>query len=68
MCFTASTGEHTVCLDYPLGPEPTAGPTPAADAPHQPGRLRRQHRWGCVLDRMKQPFGGLDVEARGQAP
>ena len=28
MCFTASTGEHSVCLDYPLGPGATAGPTP----------------------------------------
>ena len=28
MCFNASTAKHSVCLDYPLGPGPTAGPTP----------------------------------------
>ncbi len=65
MCFNTSTGEHEVCLDYPLGPGVTAGPTPlemvlASLAVCAGSTL------GLILDRMKQPVGGLVVEARGK--
>ena len=65
MCFTASTGEHSVCLDYPLVPGATAGPTPlqmllASLAVCAGSAL------GLLLERMKQPFTGLVVEARGK--
>ncbi len=65
MCFTASTGEHSVCLDYPLGTGATAGPTPlqmllASLAVCAGSTL------GLLLERMKQPFSGLQVEARGK--
>jgi putative redox protein len=65
MCFTASTGEHSVRLDYPLSPGATAGPTPlemllASLAVCAGSTL------GLLLDRMKQPFTGLAVEAHAK--
>jgi putative redox protein len=65
MCFTASTGEHTVCLDYPLGPGATAGPTPLQMLLTSLA-VCAGSALGLLLDRMKQPVTGLAVEARGQ--
>src|SRR5665647_367003 len=65
MCYTASTGEHTVCLDYPLGPGATAGPTPLQMLLTSLA-VCAGSTVGLLLDRMKQPFTGLTVEARGQ--
>jgi|WetSurMetagenome_2_1015567.scaffolds.fasta_scaffold162750_1 putative redox protein len=65
MCFNASTGEHSVCLDYPLGPGPTAGPTPL-EMLLTSLAVCAGSTLGLVLDRMKQPVTGLTVEARGK--
>jgi putative redox protein len=65
MCFTASTGEHTVCLDYPLSPGPTAGPTPLQMLLTSLA-VCAGSTMALLLDRMKQPFTGLAVEARGK--
>jgi putative redox protein len=65
MCFTASAGEHTVCLDYPLEPGATAGPTPLQMLLTSLA-VCAGSTLGLLLDRMKQPFTGLAVEARGQ--
>jgi putative redox protein len=65
MCFNASTGEHTVCLDYPLGPGPTAGPTPLQMLLTSLA-VCAGSTLGLLLDRMKQPVTGLAVEARGK--
>lgn len=65
MCFTASTGQHTVCLDYPLGPAATAGPTPL-EMILTSLAVCAGSTVSLVLERMKQPFTGLAVEARGK--
>lgn len=65
MCFHASTGEHTVCLDYPLGPGATAGPTPL-EMILTSLAVCAGSTLGLLLDRMKQPVTGLTVEARGK--
>jgi putative redox protein len=65
MCFTASTGEHSVCLDYPLGPGATVGPTPLQMLLTSLA-VCAGSTLGLLLDRMKQPFTGLVVEARGK--
>jgi putative redox protein len=65
MCFTASTGEHTVCLDYPLGPGPTSGPTPL-EMLLTSLAVCAGSTLGLLLDRMKQPVTGIAVEARGK--
>jgi putative redox protein len=65
MCFTASAGEHTVCLDYPLTPDATAGPTPLQMLLTSLA-VCAGSTLGLVLDRMKHPFSGLVVEARGK--
>jgi putative redox protein len=65
MCFKASTGEHTVCLDYPLGPGETAGPTPL-EMILTSLAVCAGSTLGLLLDRMKQPVTGLTVEARGK--
>jgi putative redox protein len=65
MCFTASTGQHTVCLDYPLGPGATAGPTPL-EMLLTSLAVCAGSTVSLVLERMKQPFTGMAVEARGQ--
>ena len=65
MCFNASTGEHSVCLDYPLGPGPTAGPTPL-EMLLTSLAVCAGSTLGLLLDRMKQPVTGLVVEARGR--
>ena len=65
MCFHASTGEHTICLDYPLGPGPTAGPTPL-EMLLTSLAVCAGSTLGLLLDRMKQPVTGLTVEARGK--
>jgi putative redox protein len=64
MCFIASTGQHTVCLDYPLGPEATAGPTPL-EMILTSLAVCAGSTVSLVLERMKQPFTGLAVDARG---
>ena len=65
MCFNASTAKHSVCLDYPLGPGPTAGPTPL-EMLLTSLAVCAGSTLGLVLDRMKQPVTGLVVEARGK--
>ena len=65
MCYTASTGEHTVCLDYPLGPGATAGPTPLQMLLTSLA-VCSASALGLLLDRMRQPFTGLAVEAKGK--
>ena len=65
MCFTASTGEHSVCLDYPLGPGATAGPTPL-EMLLSSLAVCAGSTLALLLDRMRQPFTGLAVEARGK--
>jgi putative redox protein len=65
MCFHATTGEHVVCLDYPLGPGPTAGPTPLQMLLTSLA-VCAGSTLGLLLDRMKQPVGGLRVEAHGK--
>jgi putative redox protein len=65
MCFHASTGEHSVCLDYPLGPGATAGPTPL-EMLLTSLAICAGSTLGLLLDRMKQPVTGLTVEARGK--
>jgi putative redox protein len=65
MHFTTTAGEHTVTVDYPLQPgQEVAGPTPL--------QLLLASLAACsgstvalVLSRMKQPFTGLEVHARG---
>jgi putative redox protein len=64
MCFTASTGEHSVCLDYPLGPGATGGPTPL-EMLLSSLAVCAGSTLALLLDRMRQPFTGLAVEARG---
>jgi putative redox protein len=65
MRFAATAGEHTVRFDYPMQPgESGAGPTPlqmilASLAACSGSTL------ALVLERMKQPFVGLEVDARG---
>jgi len=65
MRFAATAGEHAVTLDYPLRPGETgAGPTPlqmilASLAACSGSTV------ALVLERMRQPLGGLEVEARG---
>ena len=64
MRFTASAGEHSITLDYPMSPEETgAGATPlqlllASLCACSGSTL------GLVLRRMQQPFEGLEVHAR----
>jgi putative redox protein len=65
MCFTASTGQHSVCLDYPLGPGATAGPTPL-EMLLTSLAVCAGSTLALVLERMKQPLTGLAVEARGK--
>jgi putative redox protein len=65
MCFTASTGEHTVCLDYPLCPGATEGPTPL-EMLMTSLAVCAGSTLGLLLDRFKQPVTGLAVEARGR--
>jgi len=65
MCFTASTGEHSVCLDYPLSPGPTGGPTPL-EMLLSSLAVCAGSTLGLLLDRMKQPFTGLVVEAHAK--
>ena len=65
MCFHASTGDHSVCLDYPLGPGDTAGPTPL-EMLLTSLAVCAGSTLGLLLDRMKQPVTGLTVEARGK--
>ena len=67
MCFTASTGRAHRLPRLSAGPGSHRRPYSAPDAPHQPGRLRRQHPGRCVLERMKQPFTGLDGRSPRQA-
>ncbi len=65
MRFTVSTGGHTVAIDYPLQPgDAGAGATPlqlllASLAACSGNTL------ALVLNRMKQPLEGLEVNARG---
>ena len=64
MRFTASAGGHAVTLDYPFRlDEVGAGPTPL--------QMLLMSLAACsgstvalVLERMKQPFAGLEVDAR----
>jgi putative redox protein len=65
MSFKATSGEHSVTIDYPISPETRCvGMTPlqllltslAACA---------GNTLGVVLLRMKQPFAGIEVTARG---
>lgn len=65
MCFTASAGEHTVCLDYPLGPRATSGPTPLQMILTSLA-VCAGSTLALVLERMKQPFTGLAVDALGK--
>ena len=65
MCFTASTGEHSVCLDYPLGPGATAGPTPLQMLLTSLA-VCAGSTLGLVLERMKQPVTGLTVDAKAR--
>ena len=65
MCFTASTGEHSVCLDYPLSPQTTAGPTPLQMILTSLA-VCAGSTLALVLERMKQPFTGLAVDALGK--
>lgn len=65
MCFNASTAEHSVCLDYPLGPGATAGPTPL-EMLMTSLAVCAGSTLGLLLERMKQPVTGLVVEARGR--
>ncbi len=66
MQFTATAGEHTVAIDYPMqAGETVAGPTPL--------QLLLASLAACsgstvalVLRRMEEPFEGLVVHARGQ--
>ncbi len=64
MCFTASTGQHSVCLDYPLGPGATAGPTPL-EMLLTSLAVCAGSTVSLVLERMKQPLEGMTVEAKG---
>jgi uncharacterized OsmC-like protein len=64
MCFTASTGQHSVCLDYPLGPRTTAGPTPL-EMLLTSLAVCAGSTLSLLLERMKQPFTGVAVEALG---
>lgn len=64
MHFVVDTGQHSVHLDYPLGPGGTEGPTPlemllAALASCAGGTL------ALLLGRANTPPDGMDVEARG---
>ncbi len=64
MCFTASTGQHSVCLDYPLGPGATAGPTPL-EMLLTSLAVCAGSTVALVLERMKQPLAAMTVEAKG---
>jgi putative redox protein len=64
MCFTATTGEHTVCLDYPLGEQGTSGPTPLQMLLSRLA-VCAGSTLALVLERMQQPLTGLAVEATG---
>jgi len=64
MCFTASTGRHSVCLDYPMGSGATSGPTPL-EMLLTSLAVCAGSTLSLLLERMKQPFTGLTVEARG---
>lgn len=66
MCFTTTAGDHTVCLDYPLGPgEKGSGPTPLQMLL---GSLAvcSGSTIALVLGKMQKPVSGLQVTARGQ--
>jgi putative redox protein len=64
MRFRATTGGHGLTLDYPLTPdEPTAGPTPL-ETLLTCLAVCSGSTVGLVLDRMKQPVSGLEVDAR----
>ena len=65
MCYTATTGEHSVRLDYPLSPGATAGPTPLQMLLTSLA-VCSASTLGLLLDRTKQPFTGLAVEAKGK--
>jgi putative redox protein len=65
LCFTSRTGAHTVCLDYPLGPEAASGPTPLEMVLTSLAACAGA-TLALLLERMKQPFTGLAVEARGE--
>jgi putative redox protein len=64
MCFIATTEQHSVCLDYPLGPGATAGPTPL-EMLLTSLAVCAGSTVSLVLERMKQPLNGMTVEARG---
>jgi len=64
MRFSATTGRHSLTLDYPLAPDESgAGPTPL-QALLASLAVCSGSTVGLVLTQMKQPFTGLDVEAR----
>jgi putative redox protein len=66
MKFAATTGEHTVILDYPLPPDhASAGPTPLQMILTSLA-VCSGSTLALVLDRMKQPVEGLEVKACGQ--
>jgi len=65
MRFTAGAGQHSVCLDYPLGPGATAGPTPLQMILTSVA-VCAGSTLALVLERMKQPFTGLAVDALGK--
>jgi putative redox protein len=64
MHFVASTGDHSVSLDYPLQSGKTEGPTPLemllASLATCAGSTV-----ALLLSRTHAPFNGLEVEARG---
>jgi putative redox protein len=64
MRFAATMGGHSVTLDYPLSPgETCAGPTPLQMLLTSLA-VCSGSTVSLVLERMKQPLAGLEVDAR----
>ena len=66
MRFAATAGDYAVTLDYPLEPgEATAGPTPLQMLLTSLA-VCSGSTVALVLKGMKQPFAGLEVDARAE--
>ena len=65
MKFAASTGDHSIVLDYPFPPDHEAeGPTPLQMVLCSLA-VCGGSTLAVLLEKMGQPFEGLEVEARG---
>jgi len=66
MCFTATAGEHSVTLDYPLAADAeVAGMTPLQNLLASLA-VCAGSTLSLVLKKMGQPVAGLEVAATGQ--